>query len=72
MTNSQLTKVTVNLTPRSYTALTKVATLTGYTRTDVINRALQLYHHVEEQLADGHKFMIMEPDGKTAQVIKIF
>jgi len=37
------TRLTVNLTERSATALNEASDLTGDTRTDVVNRALQMY-----------------------------
>jgi hypothetical protein len=40
---ADLTRLTVNLTPRARAALGAVETLTGDSRTDVVNRALQVY-----------------------------
>lgn len=39
----ELTKLTVNLIPRSVAALDAAALTTGDSRSDVVNRALQLY-----------------------------
>jgi hypothetical protein len=44
--NSPLTRVTVNLIPRSDAALTLAVKLTGDTKTDTINRALQMYAYL--------------------------
>lgn len=44
---ADLTKLTVNLTPASVAALNATAELTGLSRTDCVNRALQLYAAVE-------------------------
>jgi hypothetical protein len=41
-----LVKVTVSLTPAAYEALTKGADREGLTRTDAINRAVQMYEIV--------------------------
>lgn len=48
-----LEKVTVNLTQRSSRALTETAQRTGDSKTDTINRALQLYALFDEVLANG-------------------
>jgi hypothetical protein len=40
------TKVTVNLVARSVSALDRTAATCGDTRTDIINRAIQLYHFI--------------------------
>ncbi len=49
----ELTKLTVNLVPEAYAAVEAGATLTGYTFTDFINRALQMYQAIEKAAADG-------------------
>jgi hypothetical protein len=41
-----LVTVTVHLTPQAYEALTKGADREGLTRTDAINRAMQMYEVV--------------------------
>lgn len=43
---TELTKMTVNLIPKSVEALDLAATLTGDTRTDIVNRAIQLYAEI--------------------------
>jgi hypothetical protein len=50
---SQLVRVTVNLTSRSYEDLLSLAEATGLGKTDVINRALQVYALVERLLDQG-------------------
>lgn len=56
MTN-ELTKTTVNLTPRSVAALTAAAVLSGDTRTDTINRSIQMYDYITGLQADGWKIV---------------
>lgn len=41
--SDDLTKLTVNLVPRAVAALQAAAETTGDTRTDTVNRALQMY-----------------------------
>jgi hypothetical protein len=66
-----LTKVTVNLVPRSVAALDEAAGLTGHTRTETINRAVQLWAWCQRMLADGAELHLVEPD-RTQSRIHIF
>lgn len=58
-------RVTVNLTPRAYHALEQTVQLTGDTKTDTINRALQVYAYLEEILhASGSIYVRATPDAE--------
>jgi hypothetical protein len=46
-------RTTVNLTPRSVRALGNLACWTGYTKTDTINRGLQIYEFIQQILRNG-------------------
>jgi hypothetical protein len=46
-------RLTVNLTPRSSAALDLAVELTGDTKTDAINRALQVYAYLEKVVESG-------------------
>jgi hypothetical protein len=48
-----LTRVTVNLTPQAVQALDGLTSRTGYSKTDTINRALQVYMVVQQMLDNG-------------------
>lgn len=61
---AELTRITVNLIPKADDALTWLAEHTGMNRTDVINRALQLYQFTEERAAEGDKLTLLKPDGQ--------
>lgn len=67
--DSGLTRVTVNLTPRSITALERTSRATGDTKTDTINRALQVYALVQE-LADrgGGSIKVVHEDGAVERI----
>lgn len=54
-----LTRVTVNLNRQAVQALEVISGATGYSKTDTINRALQIYAIVQE---------LMERSGGTLQV----
>jgi hypothetical protein len=71
-TNQQLERVTVNLVPRAARALEQVTTLTGYTKTDVINRALQLYAYIEQVVHDQGAVFVQGAGDAKPQQIKIF
>lgn len=50
---SDLTKLTVNLTPNAVAALETAAEIEGLPRTDVVNRALQFWAMVVAERAKG-------------------
>ena len=64
-----LRKVTVNLIPKAWAAAGDAAERLGLTRTDVINRALQAYAFLEEQIAAGAEVLVRQPDGTVRQVM---
>jgi len=67
-----LSRVTVNLNPRSSRALESTASLTGDTRTDIFNRALQVYGYLAEILcADGSVYVRCSVGGDLER-LKIF
>ena len=55
-----LERVTVNLTARASTALELATKLTGDSKTDTINRALQVYALIEQITAKGGSIYIRE------------
>jgi hypothetical protein len=67
-----LERVTVNLTGRAADSLEQAAKLTGNSKTDTINRALQVYAYLEQVTNDGGSIYVREsPDGEL-QLIKMF
>ena len=66
---STLERVTVNLIPKASKALAETADLTGDSKTDTINRALQLYAWVMQVTSANGKIMV-EQDGEVS-VIKL-
>lgn len=66
-------RVTVNLAPRAVRALEKSVGLTGDSKTDTINRALQVYAYLEEVWhRDGQVLIRNGPDDDEATVLKFF
>ncbi len=62
-------RITVNLTARASRALELAARLSGDTKTDTINRALQAYAFLEQVTAQGGSVYIRQkPDSELEQV----
>jgi hypothetical protein len=61
----QLERVTFNLTPRTQAALERVTDTTGDSKTDILNRAVQIYDYLEEAWRHGgHVYVQRDPDGQ--------
>ena len=56
-------RLTVNLIPRAAEALASAATRTGLSKTDVVNRALQMYDYLEGLHGDGAQILVREQSG---------
>jgi hypothetical protein len=56
-------RLTVNLIPRAAEALASAATRTGLSKTDVVNRAVQMYDHLEGLHGDGAQVLVRQPSG---------
>lgn len=53
-------RITVNLTPKASRALEDLGTMTGYNKTDIVSRALQVYAYIELIQANGGGFMVKD------------
>jgi hypothetical protein len=67
-----LERVTVNLTPRSVKALEEVVAITQDTKTDVINRSLQVYAYLEQILQGGGAVYLREAESTDLERLKFF
>ncbi len=68
-TNSDLTRVTVNLTPRAVKAVNQIVGRTGDTQTDTINRALVGWAKVLRLVeAGGGELLLKDLDGTLRKV----
>lgn len=64
-----LTRVTVNLNRQAVTALESLSEATGYSKTDTINRALQVYAIVQEIMAkNGGILQVKHADGDLERI----
>lgn len=59
------TKITLNLIPAAARALTLESQLSGHNRTDVVNRAIQVYSMLMDQQRQGKQIHVLDPDGTT-------
>jgi hypothetical protein len=64
-------RVTVNLTSRASLALEKAVRITGDTKTDTINRALQIYAYLEEVQASGATIYVRGKDDAALERLHI-
>jgi hypothetical protein len=70
--NRPLERVTVNLTARAALALDVATGLTGDTKTDIINRALQVYAFLQQVAAHSRPIYVGESAGSTAERVTFF
>lgn len=63
-----LTKITINLLPRTVKALEEVSVSTGDTKTECINRAVQIYAWLQARIAAGDQFQVMDKEGRTREI----
>lgn len=66
-----LVRVNINLTPRSAAALGKIKESTGDGTTDAINRALQIYAYVQEQIDSGASLFIKDAGSDVAELLRL-
>ena len=67
-----LERVTVNLVARASRALQLAVDLTGDSKTDVINRAIQVYAYLEHVTSNGGSIYTREAEGSELQLLKMF
>src|SRR3954469_3456113 len=61
LVTSGLTKITANLVPRAVAALNQASETTRDNRTDVINRALQVYAYISDAIDQGKLIFVEDP-----------
>ncbi|WP_369780635.1 hypothetical protein [Streptomyces sp. R33] len=68
---SLVDRVTANLPPRAALALERIVELTGYSKTDSIIRAIQVYAYLEEVWSAGGSVSVTEKPDAEPQQLKI-
>jgi hypothetical protein len=66
-----LERITVNLTSRSSSALEFTVRLCGDTKTDTINRAIQIYAYLEQVIRDGGSVHVREQSSRELERLMI-
>lgn len=61
-------RITVALVPKAADALGLLHEQTGLSKTDLVNRALQVYAFLEEKMTGGGEVLVRSRDGKVNQV----
>jgi hypothetical protein len=70
--NGPLERVTVNLIARASRALQRVVDLTGDSKTDALNRAIQVYAYLEEVESNGGDIYVRETKDSEPRLLKMF
>jgi len=66
--SSNLTRVTVNLTPRAIRALDGLVVADGCGKTDVVNRAVVGYGYLHSKVREGAELKLHYPTGAVEAV----
>lgn len=53
-------RMTVGLIPKAVSDLADLLTLTGLSKTDILNRAVSLYAFISQQLAEGNELLVRD------------
>ena len=63
-------RITINLTPKAVQALDTLTKSTGDTKTDTINRALQLYGFLDGVIREGGKVYVQESESESLERVR--
>lgn len=69
---SPLERITLNLTPRSQQALAEAVERSGDNKTDVVNRALQLYNYLEDLWRHDGAVYVRQGHGGELERLRMF
>ena len=61
-------RITVALTPDTATRLDELTARTGLSKTDLVNRAVQVYEFIDAETRTGSQILIRDTDGATTMV----
>jgi hypothetical protein len=64
----EFTKLTVNLINKAVEALDSAAAVTQLSKTDTVNRALQVYAFMIEEQEKGGQLLVRELDGTLSRI----
>lgn len=61
-------RYSVTLVPPAVEAIERLTESTGLSKTDVINRAVQVYAFIDERMREGSDVLLRNRDGETERV----
>ncbi|MER7209839.1 hypothetical protein ABT340_22500 [Streptosporangium sp. NPDC000239] len=64
-------RITVGLVPRVSEQLQRLQERTGFSKTDLVNRAITLYEYVEAEASKGNDLLIRQKDNGELFIVKI-
>jgi hypothetical protein len=64
-------RITVALIAKAAEDLKRTQERTGFSKTDLINRAISLYAFLDERLADGSEILLRDKDTGTTELIRL-
>lgn len=67
MADTPMTKVSANFTPRSVIALDAAAEITGDSKTEALNRSVQVYAYLMKLEKEGRLLFVEDPTAGTRQ-----
>jgi hypothetical protein len=65
-------RTTTNLTPRSVRAMNNLVCWTGHTKTDTVNRALQIYEFIQQITENGGTVHVRQAGGAELERLTFF
>lgn len=65
---TDLTRITINLIPGAASALEEVSAAENLSRTDTVNRAIQVYEFIVKQKMFGKELLLRAEDGSVERV----
>jgi hypothetical protein len=71
-TTTETERITVALVPKAAADLQYLLDKTGLSKTDLVNRALQLYKFVEESTATGREVIVRDKNTGEDRVVMFF
>ena len=63
-------RITVALIPKAAADLQQLQDRTGYSKTDIANRAITLYEFIDEQIRAGRDVLIRDNATKETQILR--
>ncbi len=64
-------RITVSLIPKAAASLAALAEQTGLSKTDIVNRGLQLFEFIEAQMRAGNDLIVRDRKTGEAQLVKL-